>query len=453
MNVPQFWKTYLAVAVLAGLGSYIYFVESKKEEKPEKPKEKVFQLDSAKDKVKEVTLAPGGEEIRLAKEGQGWRMTAPVNVAADPTEADALVTSLQGLELDEVVAENPSSLAEYGLDKPKNTVSVQVQGASQPLKLLVGDKTPDGNSLYAKVPSRPRVFTIPSYLESSLSKKPFDLRDRSVLHVKRDDVKGVEITGPNGNYALARDDKGEWAFTRPLTTRAGRWAVDGFLGTLEGLRMESAAAESASDLKPYGLDKPARTVSLLLADGGRRTLEIGSSPAEKKVHVREAGNPLVAVVPGAVVDDLAKGMGELRAKRLLEVSTYEVEGFDVQMDGGKKLFVRTASKDKDGADAYKWRRTSPDVKELDTNKVQDALFQVGSVEVEDFVDKPESPPTYGLDKPRLRVEFHYGSTKPSTWFEVGEKNGVYYGRRNGDDAGLKLDAKKSEDLIKTFKEL
>ncbi|HEY3122082.1 MAG TPA: DUF4340 domain-containing protein, partial [Vicinamibacteria bacterium] len=337
VTLPQFWKTYLAVAVLAGLGSYIYFVESKEEEKPEKPKEKVFQLDSAKDKVKEVTLAPGGEEIRLVKEGQGWRMTAPVNVAADPTEADALVTSLQGLELDEVVAESPSSLAEYGLDKPKNTVSVQVQGASGPLKLLVGDKTPDGNSLYAKVPSRPRVFTIPSYVEASFSKKPFDLRDRSVLHVKRDDVKGLEITGPNGNYALARDDKGEWAFTRPLTTRAGRWAVDGFLGTLEGLRMESAAAESATDLKPYGLDKPARTVSLLLADGGRRTLEIGSSPAEKKVHVREAGNPLVAVVPGAVVDDLAKGMGELRAKRLMEVSAYEVEGFDVQMDGGKKL--------------------------------------------------------------------------------------------------------------------
>jgi len=453
MTLPQFWKTYLAVAVLAGLGSYIYFVESKKEEKPEKPKEKVFQLDSAKDKIKEVTLAPGGEEIRLVKEGQGWRMTAPVNVAADSTEADALVTSLQGLELDEVVAESPSSLAEYGLDKPKNTVSVQVQGAGAPLKLLVGDKTPDGNSLYAKVPSRPRVFTIPSYLESSLSKKPFDLRDRSVLHVKRDDVKGLEITGPNGNYALARDEKGEWAFTRPLTTRAGRWAVDGLLGTLEGLRMESAAAESASDLKPYGLDKPARTVSLLLADGGRRTLEIGSSPAEKKVHVREAGNPLVAVVPGAVVDDLAKGMGELRAKRLLEVSTYEVEGFDVHLDGGKKVFLRTASKDKDGADAYTWRRTSPDVKELDTNKVQDALFQVGSVEVEDFVDKPASPQTYGLDKPRLRVELHYGQAKPAAWFEVGESGGAYYGRRNGDDAVLKLDAKKSEELVKTFQEL
>ena len=36
----------------------------------------------------------------------------------------------------------------------------------------------------------------------------------------------------------------------------------------------------------------------------------------------------MAVIPGALVDDLAKGMAELRAKRLLEVATYEVDGFD-----------------------------------------------------------------------------------------------------------------------------
>ena len=29
-------------------------------------------------------------------------------------------------------------------------------------------------------------------------------------------------------------------------------------------------------------------------------------------------------MPGAIVDDLAKGLAELRAKRLLEVATYEV---------------------------------------------------------------------------------------------------------------------------------
>ena len=80
--------------------------------------------------------------------------------------------------------------------------------------------------------------------------------------------------------------------------------MDGLLGALEGLRMDKVAAEDARDLTPYGLDKPAWRVVLGLADGTARTLEIGSSPAEKQHHAREGSSRLVAVIPDAVVQDL-----------------------------------------------------------------------------------------------------------------------------------------------------
>ena len=82
-----------------------------------------------------------------------------------------------------------------------------------------------------------------SFVESSFDKKPFDLRDRDLLHAPRGDVRTIEVRGPEGAYSLARTDAGEWAFTKPLATRAGRWKVDGLLGTLENLRMESVADE------------------------------------------------------------------------------------------------------------------------------------------------------------------------------------------------------------------
>ena len=94
-----------------------------------------------------------------------------------------------------------------------------------------GGKLPDGSGVYAKLPGRgARLHDRRPTSESSLDKKPFDLRDRDLLHVKRDDVKTLEVAGPEGAYALARDEKGEWAFTKPLVTRAGRWSVDGLLG-------------------------------------------------------------------------------------------------------------------------------------------------------------------------------------------------------------------------------
>ena len=75
MKAPTFWRTYVAVALAAGLGAYIYFVEAKRPEPTEeKPKEKVFTFDRAK--VQSITLTPaGGEEIRLVKEKDGWRIS------------------------------------------------------------------------------------------------------------------------------------------------------------------------------------------------------------------------------------------------------------------------------------------------------------------------------------------------------------------------------------------
>ncbi len=446
-----FWKTYLALAVAAALGAYIYFVESKKEPSAdgEKKKEKVLALDRAK--VKSVALAAAGaDEIRLVKDKDQWQMTSPLQVAADGTEVDSVLSALESLEVQDVVAESPSSVGEYGLDKPKVTVAVQQDGA--PTTLQLGDKTPDASAMYARLSGKTRVFTVPAYVESSFVRKPFDFRDRDLLHLKRDAVKTLEITGPEGAYALARDEGGEWAFTKPLATRAGRWSVDGLLGTLEALRMDSVAVEEAKDAKPYGLDKPSRSVSLGLAQGEQKVLEIGSSAGDKKYYARVSTRPLVAVIPGAIVDDLAKGMGELRAKRLLEVATYEVTGFESELSGQKHVYARSTTKDKDGIDAYKWKRTAPDVKDLDTNKVQDALFAVGGVDVAEFVDAPGAPAAYGLDSPRLKVRI-LSEGKPEITFEIGEKDGAVYARRVGDAAVLKLDPKKAADLLKAFTEL
>jgi hypothetical protein len=453
MKAPTFWRTYLVVALAAGLGAYIYFVESKRPEPTEeKPKEKVFTLDRAK--VQSITLAPqGGEEIRLVKEKDGWRMKAPADVAADSAQVDSLLSSLDTLQQEEVVTETPAALGEYGLDKPKTTVTVTIEGVKDPLVLALGAKTPDGGALYAKTPAKARVFTVGSHLEGAFDKKPFDLRDREILHVKRDAVRAIEVTGPEGGYALSRTEGGDWALTQPVASQAGRWSVDALLGSLESLRMDSVADEAPKDLKPFGLDKPVRTVTLGLGDGTRKTLEIGAATADKKYNVRVSDRPLVALIPGAIVDELAKGMNELRAKRLLEVATYDVSGFETEAGGIKRVYARSTTKDKDGLEVSKWRRTAPDAKDLETNKVQDALFAVGAVDVVEFADKPSAPATYGLDQPALKVTLRFDGGKPPVTFDLAEKDGASYARRSGDASVLKVDPKKAADVTKAFKEL
>ena len=92
---------------------------------------------------------------------------------------------------------------------------VASRAATEPLRCSWGTSCADGSGVYAKLPDSRGSSPSPPTSRAALDKKPFDLRDRDLLHVKRDAVKTLEVTGPEGSYALARDDKGEWAFTKP----------------------------------------------------------------------------------------------------------------------------------------------------------------------------------------------------------------------------------------------
>jgi hypothetical protein len=133
---------------------------------------------------------------------------------------------------------------------------------------------------------------------------------------------------------------------------------------------------------------------------------------------------------------------------LLEVATYDTEGFEVVTGGAKKSYAKSTTKDKDGFDKTQWKRTAPDPKDLETTKVEDALFKMGGVEVQEFVDQPQPLVAYGLDAPALKVTVR---AKGESWIEVGKKDGAVYARRSHDAAVLKLDPTKAEELIKAFR--
>jgi hypothetical protein len=447
-----FWRTYVAVAVLVGLGAYIYFVERKRPASDEEPKEKVFSVK--RDKIKELAIAPSqSESVRLVREKDGWRMVAPQDVAAATSEVDSLLSSIETMEIDEVVLETAENLTDFGLDEPKVALEVLVEGASEPAKLLIGKKTPGESALYAKRPTEARIFTIASHLENTFNKKPFDLRDRDLLHVKRDEIKTLTIDGPEGRYALKRKGEDAWIFTAPLKTLAGRWSVDSLLGTLEYLRLDAIAAENALNLASFGLDQPKRTVTIGLAEGASKTLQIGKETDDDKFYAREASAALVGVIPRTLIEDLEKGMNELRAKRLLDVSAYDVEGFELLLEGKKSVYARSTDKDDDGIDSHTWKRSKPDEKDIETSTVQDVLFKIGGVDVQEFIDAPGPLAEYGLDKPSIKVTLRHVAPKPTVSFELGMKGDDVFGRRPDDAAILKLDKTKAQELIDGFKGL
>lgn len=453
-----FSRTAVAAVVAASLFGYLYLVESKKDPKTGEAdgakREKVF-TGFDKLKARAFTLKKAdGSVVRAEKRGDRWMLTSPIEVAADQGEIGMLLDSLQALETDDVVSEDSNDLAAYGFAPAKVAVSVTAEGAASAFEFELGDTVPASSSLFARVPGKRKLLTVSSLVENSLTKSAFDLRDRNLLRLRKDDVERIEVA-EKGKVAfrLVRGAPGEdeWKVESPLATRAARWTVDSVLSLIENLRMESIVTEKATgtDLAAAGLGTGSRRVTLGLKGGQTFSLEIGARTADAKDYARETSSALIATIAQALADDLDKGLKNLRAARLLDVAAYEVNGFTVTAGGTTRVFTKSTSKGQDGMDALLWKGTAP-AKDATAERVSEALFAVGGLDAAEFIDAPKTLATYGLETPALRVALRFDGGKKEDWFEVAVKDDAAFARRRDDTAILKLDKTKTEALIKSF---
>ena len=125
-------STLVLVVVLAGLGGYIYFVDSKKPaasaDGSSATKEKVFTVEA--DKINELRITFQGESSLLKKDASGWKMIEPTPIEADPPEAIGVASALTNVEIVRVVDENAANLEQFGLANPPITVAFKAEGGA-----------------------------------------------------------------------------------------------------------------------------------------------------------------------------------------------------------------------------------------------------------------------------------------------------------------------------------
>jgi hypothetical protein len=383
--------------VALGLGGYIFFVESKREpgggDTAAVKKAKVFTTESSK--FEEVNIhAVTGETTTLKKKNGLWEIVAPQAMPTDSGEIGGLLSSLESLEVQSVVSETPASAADFGLEPPRFTVSFKAEGAGAPMELQVGKKTPTGGDLYARVAGQPRVFLISAFLEGSLSKTPFNLRDKTILKFERDaaDMLTVEKTG---SPALAFAKKGQdWRFSKPYEAKADSTLVDNLVSKLSQARMTSVVTDDGTkELTKYGLDKPAATATVG-AGSARASLIFGSKKDDGSVYARDASRPAVFTVEGALLDDLTKSPDDIRRKDLFEFRTFSALSLEVTYAGQTLVFEKqkapapAANADPNAAPPPDvWKQTKPAAKDVELGKIVELLTAISNLKADKFADK------------------------------------------------------------------
>ena len=81
---------------------------------------------------------PNAEAITLTREGESWRITAPIESEADGNVVRTAIEKLDGLEMDSVVARNPDNHARLEVDDEHGLRVTVRAGDTEVADLILG---------------------------------------------------------------------------------------------------------------------------------------------------------------------------------------------------------------------------------------------------------------------------------------------------------------------------
>ena len=425
------------------LGWYAYR-DSKKGAVDDTPKkDKVFSVEA--DKIDELEIkSESGDRTTLKKKGNDWEIAQPVSAPSDQSTVSGITSNLASLEIQRVIDENPANLKEFGLASPR--VEVAYKSGGQERRLQIGDKTPTGSDLYAKLADGKRVFLIPAYLDSTFNHGTFDLRDKTVLKVDREQLDKLEVVGDKRTERFEKKN-GDWTIAEPPVGKAEFSTVDNLVSRISSLQMKSIVTDAA-DLKKYGLDKPSMTVRVG-SGSSLATLLIGSSAESGTVYAKDAARPAVFTIESSLVDDLKKDASEYRLKDLFDARSFNTTRVEIVRNAQTMVFEKTKTKDKDGKEQEKWRQTAPAARDVDTAKVEALISAATAARATGFVD---SAAKTGLDKPELTVKFTYDEGKQER-VVFARSGGTAYASREGTPGAAKIDGSTIDAIVKALEDL
>ena len=430
----------ILLLVALPLGWYAYH-DSKKGPIDDSPKhDKLFSVQA--DKIDEIEIkSESGDHTTLRRKGTDWEIAQPAAVPSDQAAVSGITTNLASVEIQRVIDENPADLKEFGLDQPRVEVSFKSNG--QQKRLQMGQKTPSGTDIYAKLADSKRVFLISSFLDSTFNRSTFDLRDKAVLKLAREGIDALEITA-GGHPVKFEKKNGEWLIADPPSGRAEFGAVDGLVSRVSSVQMKSLAPDPA-DLKKFVLDKPAATVRLG-SGSSQATLLIGGPAEAGSVYAKDASRPAIFTIESALVDDLKKDASEYRQKDLFDARSFNTSRIEIVHNAQTTVFEKTKVKDKDGTEQEKWRQTAPSARDVDAAKIEALISAATGARATGFVD---SAAKTGLDKPELTVIFKYdeGKEERVTFARTADTG---YAARAGSPGAAKVDAAVIDGIVKAL---
>lgn len=258
------FRLILLALVVVGLGAFIYFYERHQPTTDElkEREEKVFAtLD--RDAVVAIEVVNDKGRFELTKDGDDWKLTAPLEDRANRGAISSLLSTLTSLKAERTLDSSDLDLAEYGLKEPKLAVTLtDNSGAARTLKL--GDALPLGSTRAALTGDGGTVYLVSKYVADDLDKDLSGWRSTDLTDVLSTDVASLTLRVDDRRVAVARS-AGTWTLTEPIADLANPQRPQDLLGDLNAAQIKEFV-DAPGDLADFGLAAPRVEVTIVRSD-------------------------------------------------------------------------------------------------------------------------------------------------------------------------------------------
>lgn len=269
----------------------------------------LFNFESAQ--VETVEVSRDGSSLTLRKQGENWRLIAPVDARADLGLVEGLVGSVAGAQMRSVAAEDatPEQLKTWGFTG--SSLSIAFTHGGNQTTLLIGNPV-DESAVYAKDASRPLVVTIDKTIADSVARPAVEYRRRDVFGFRAYTVSRIEFTRADGTTTFERvpgateTDPDTWRRTAPTAADVDRQQMEGLLTGLADMRMVTFVDSTNNT----GLDNPLLTVTATFGDDNTtETVRFGRQGTT--AYVARTDEPGAAQIEADKLDEAIKALDGL----------------------------------------------------------------------------------------------------------------------------------------------
>ena len=300
----------------------LYFVidlqqkKADQEAETEETEESSLPVSVTNDEIAKVTVKNGDVTMTYTKNDDTWTYEEDSDFPLDESAVDTKMSKLTSLTVDRVL-ESPEDLSEYGLDEPKQEVTVlKTDGTA--FTLYIGNQNSSNNDFYVKVDDGTDVYTMPASSVNVFDMQPYDVAKADTFPtLESTNIRNIKVEKEDGTVEFSSDENGtSWTVKDQdgNEEEAGTTAASDLTTAVSSLSYKDFVDYKGDDLARYGLDKPAETVTVVSEETEAAT---ESETAEETVSEAEA-------VSGTETAESENGSEETTTEAVSETATEAV---------------------------------------------------------------------------------------------------------------------------------